>query len=143
MVILVTAAGLQDGQGRWLVQQRPEGKPLAGLWEFPGGKIDGNETPEAALIRELDEELGIRVGRDALMPIMFSTTMTGGRPLILRFYHAVAWVGDVKPLHAAQLRWVSAEDLSALPMPEPDVPLADAIRRRWPSPSRGSLQNSR
>jgi 8-oxo-dGTP diphosphatase len=138
MVMLVTAAGLQDAQGRWLVQQRPEGKPLAGLWEFPGGKVDLDETPAAALVRELDEELGIRVACEALIPIMFSNGMIGNRPMILLFYHVVAWAGDVQPLHAAQLRWVSAEDLSALPMPDPDIPLVDAIRQRWPSPSHGS-----
>jgi 8-oxo-dGTP diphosphatase len=136
--MLVTAAGLQDDQGRWLVQQRPEGKSLAGLWEFPGGKVDAGETPEAALVRELGEELGIVASPSALVPLLFSAGRAGDTPLVLLFYRVIAWSGDVQPIHASQLLWATADELASLPMPEPDLPLVAAIRKGWPSLLHGS-----
>ncbi len=135
MVMLVVAGGLRSHDGCWLVQQRPEGKPLAGLWEFPGGKIDAGETPERALARELHEELGIRADVANIKPIAFSTGTAGELPLVLLFFVVSPWRGEPKALHAASLRWASPDELQRLPMPEPDRPLVDAIIARWPTPS--------
>jgi 8-oxo-dGTP diphosphatase len=128
-LLLVVAAALVDGEGRVLVQQRPPGKPMAGLWEFPGGKVEPGEVPEAALARELHEELGIEVKQGALAPTAFASEALDGRHLVLLLYVARGWRGVPEPRHASALRWVRPADMRALAMPPADVPLVDALER--------------
>jgi 8-oxo-dGTP diphosphatase len=128
-LLLVVAVALVDGEGRVLVQQRPPGKPMAGLWEFPGGKVEPEEVPEAALVRELGEELGIAVDVAALTPIAFASEGLGGRHLLLLLYVAREWTGTPEPRHASALDWVRPAEMRALAMPPADVPLVDALER--------------
>ena len=128
-LLLVVAVALIDGDGRVLVQQRPPGKPMAGLWEFPGGKVEPGEVPEAALVRELAEELGIEVAIEALAPIAFASEGLGGRHLVLLLYATRAWEGTPEPRHASALQWVKPVEMRALAMPPADVPLVDALER--------------
>jgi len=128
-LLLVVAAALVDSAGRVLVQQRPPGKPMADLWEFPGGKVESGEVPEAALARELAEELGIDVAQDALAPIAFASEGLSGRHLLLLLYVARAWAGTPEPRHASALRWVRPAEMRPLAMPPADVPLVDALAR--------------
>jgi len=121
--LMVVAAALVDQDGRVLVQQRPPGKQMAGLWEFPGGKIDGGETPEAALIRELNEELGIAVDDACLAPATFASDGLGDRHLLLLLYVCRKWSGIPDALHASALKWVRPAELYALAMPPADRPL--------------------
>jgi 8-oxo-dGTP diphosphatase len=122
-ILSVVAAALIDGDGRVLVQQRPEGKSMAGLWEFPGGKIESGETPEAALVRELHEELGIEVDADDLVPGTFASEPLGERHLVMLVYVCRKWRGEPVAQHAAALAWHRVEELHALPMPPADAPL--------------------
>jgi len=119
----VVAAALVDRDGRVLVQQRPEGTAMAGLWEFPGGKIEPGETPEAALIRELDEELGIVVDHACLAPACFASEPLGDRHLLLLVYALRKWQGVPVAQHATALRWVRPVELYGLDMPPADRPL--------------------
>jgi len=127
--LLVVAIALVDGEGRVLVQQRPPGKPMAGLWEFPGGKVEPGEIPEAALVRELAEELGIEIATEAIAPIAFASEGLGERHLVLLLYVARTWEGAPEPRHASALRWVRPAEMRALAMPPADVPLVDALER--------------
>ena len=122
-LLLVVAAALVDGEGRVLVQQRPPGKPMAGLWEFPGGKVEAGELPEAALARELSEELGIALDCEALKPAAFASEALGTRHLLLLLYTLRAWDGVPEARHATELRWVLPGALYALDMPPADLPL--------------------
>jgi 8-oxo-dGTP diphosphatase len=128
-LLLVVAVALVDGEGRVLVQQRPPGKPMAGLWEFPGGKVEPEEVPEAALVRELAEELAIEVAVDSVVPVAFASEGLGGRHLLLLLYVAREWVGTPEPRHASALQWVHPAQMRALAMPPADVPLVDALER--------------
>jgi len=128
-LLLVVAVALVDAEGRVLVQQRPPGKPMAGLWEFPGGKVEPGEVPEAALVRELAEELGIHVAPEALVPIAFASERLGERHLLLLLYVAREWAGTPEPRHASALRWARPGEMRALTMPPADVPLVDALER--------------
>ena len=121
--LLVSAAGLIDADGRVLVQQRPTGKPMAGLWEFPGGKVEEGETPEAALVRELREELGIETQTACLAPAAFASEALGERHLLLLLYVCRRWSGVPAALEGGTLRWVRPIELHALPMPPADRPL--------------------
>lgn len=122
-VLMVVAAAMVDADGRVLVQQRPPGKAMAGLWEFPGGKVDAGETPEAALIRELAEELGIEAEAACLAPATFASEMLGERHMILLLFTLRKWRGIPRALHASALRWVRPIELHALEMPPADRPL--------------------
>lgn len=122
-LMLIVAAGLINRQRQVLVQKRPLGKPLAGLWEFPGGKVEAGESPEAALIRELQEELGIRLRPEALTPLCFASAPMADRNLVLLLYTAQDWQGDPQPLVAEDLLWCDADQLTQLAMPPADVPL--------------------
>lgn len=121
--LVVIAAALVDRDGRLLVQQRPEGLSMAGLWEFPGGKVEPGETPEQALIRELAEELGIDVEQACLAPACFASDMLGDRHLLLLLYVCRKWRGTPVAHHASALRWVRPVELHGLAMPPADKPL--------------------
>ncbi len=123
----VVAAALVDQDGRILLQQRPAGKELAGLWEFPGGKIEPGESPEAALIRELAEELGISVSTACLAPATFASAPLGDRHLLLLLYVCRKWEGIPRAIEASALKWVRPVEMHALPMPPADRPLIGLI----------------
>jgi 8-oxo-dGTP diphosphatase len=127
MLLPVVAVALIDGDGRVLLQQRPPGKAMAGLWEFPGGKIEPGEGPEAALVREVHEELGITITVGNLSPVTFASAGLGKRHLLLLLYRTRAWAGEPQALEASALDWVRPEAMGALPMPRADVPLVDAL----------------
>jgi 8-oxo-dGTP diphosphatase len=121
--LIVVAAALIDEDGRILVQQRPDGKAMAGLWEFPGGKVEEGELPEAALIRELYEELGIDVQQACLAPACFASEPLGERHLILLVYICRKWRGIPRALEAPAIKWVRPLDLHNIDMPPADKPL--------------------
>lgn len=121
--LIVVAAALIDRDGRLLVQQRPEGGSMAGLWEFPGGKLEPGETPEQALIRELGEELAIDVDHSCLAPACFASDALGDRHLLLLLYVCRKWGGTPIAQHASALRWVRPVELHTLAMPPADKPL--------------------
>lgn len=122
-MLIVVAAALIDGDGRVLIQQRPPGKNMAGLWEFPGGKVDVGETPEAALVRELSEELGIDVETACLAPAAFASEALGEKHLLLLLYICRKWSGIPQPLEASALKWVRPNALYSIDMPPADRPL--------------------
>ncbi|MDB5714548.1 MAG: (deoxy)nucleoside triphosphate pyrophosphohydrolase [Sphingomonadales bacterium] len=128
-VLLVVAAALIDTQGRVLVQRRPPGSSLAGLWEFPGGKPERGESPERALARELDEELGISVGVSDLTASAFASEPLGDRHLLLLLFACRVWAGAPQALHATELRWVHLAELRELEMPPADYPLIAALEK--------------
>lgn len=121
--LFVVAAALVDKDGRVLLQERPQGRSMAGLWEFPGGKIEPGETPSQALVRELREELGIDVEAACLAPAVFASEPLGERHLLLLLHVCRKWRGDPRPLDAAGLRWVRPVQMHGLPMPPADRPL--------------------
>lgn len=120
---LVVAVALVDTDGRVLIARRPDGKHLAGLWEFPGGKVQEGEAPEAALIRELDEELGIAVKEACLAPLSFVSHAYADFHLLMPLYVCRRWDGLATPREGQTLKWVPARDLRAYPMPPADAPL--------------------
>jgi 8-oxo-dGTP diphosphatase len=120
---LVVACALVDADNRVLVTQRPEGKALAGLWEFPGGKLEPGERPEAALIRELDEELGVTVKEPCLAPLTFASYAYETFHLLMPLYICRRWEGVVQPREAQALKWVRPGKLRELAMPPADEPL--------------------
>lgn len=122
-LLMVVAAALVDADGRVLVQQRPPGKPMAGLWEFPGGKVDPGELPEAALCRELEEELGIGVESACLAPATFASESLGDLHLLLLLFALRKWSGVPQTHHATALKWVRPLELHRLDMPPADKPL--------------------
>ncbi|MET4895925.1 (deoxy)nucleoside triphosphate pyrophosphohydrolase [Sphingomonadaceae bacterium jetA1] len=124
----VVAAALVDADGKILLQRRPSGKAHAGLWEFPGGKVEPGETPETALVRELREELGIAVAPDMLEPAGFSTEPLPGRHLLLMLYVVRGWRGTPVALEADGLVWRRPEAMGDLPMPPADPPLVRQLR---------------
>jgi 8-oxo-dGTP diphosphatase len=121
--MIVVAAALVDRDGRVLLQQRPAGRQMAGLWEFPGGKIEPGERPEAALIRELREELGIETEEACLAPATFASAPLGDRHLLLLLYICRKWQGNPEPIDAAALKWVRPNQMFGLAMPPADIPL--------------------
>lgn len=123
----VVAGLMLDPAGRILVQQRPEGTAMAGLWEFPGGKIEPGETPEQALARELVEELGIAISPENCEPMTFASAPLGQRHLVLLLFRCRNWSGEPRALHATALRWVTVEEMYELSMPPADLPLLAII----------------
>ena len=126
--VLVSAVALIDPDGRVLLAQRPPGKPMAGLWEFPGGKVESGETPDAALIRELDEELGIQTWNSCLAPLTFASHSYDDFHLLMPLFACRKWEGIVQGKENQALKWVRAESLSDYPMPKADVPLIPILR---------------
>ena len=126
--ILVVAAALVDSDGRVLIAQRPEGKQLAGLWEFPGGKVEPGETPEIALIRELEEELGIVVKQACLAPFVFASHTYESFHLLMPLYLIRRWDGEPEAKEHAALKWVRPNDMGQYPMPPADDPLVAWLR---------------
>lgn len=127
-VVLVVAVALVDVDGRVLLAQRPEGKAMAGLWEFPGGKVHAGETPEAALIRELHEELGIDVSANCLAPFTFASHDYADFHLLMPLYVCRVWKGVVTPREGQALTWVKPVRLGEYPMPPADKPLVAMLR---------------
>ena len=122
-LLLVVAAALIDMDNRVLLAQRPKGKQLEGLWEFPGGKLDAGEGPEEALIRELREELGVTVKPACLAPLTFASHAYEDFHLLMPLYLCRRWEGFVQALDGQALRWVRAKNLRDYPMPPADAPL--------------------
>jgi 8-oxo-dGTP diphosphatase len=122
-LLLVAAVALIDADGRVLIAQRPQGKQLAGLWEFPGGKVEAGERPEETLIRELDEELGIAVQEPCLAPLTFASHPYDTFHLLMPLYACRRWDGFVRPREGQELKWVRPRDLASYPMPPADEPL--------------------
>jgi 8-oxo-dGTP diphosphatase len=126
-LLVVVAVALVDTDNRVLIARRPPGKSLAGLWEFPGGKIDPGETPEAALIRELREELGIEVELPCLAPLTFASHSYAANHLLMPLYVCRRWTGFVAPQEGQTLKWVAPRALRDHPMPPADAPLIPAL----------------
>jgi len=127
-LVLVAAAALVDADGRVLICQRPDGKALAGLWEFPGGKLEAGETPEACLIRELEEELGIGVTEACLAPFVFASHAYDSFHLLMPLFLCRRWSGQVTAREHRALAWVKPSKLSDYPMPPADPPLVAWLR---------------
>jgi 8-oxo-dGTP diphosphatase len=127
-LLLVAACALVDVDGRVLVCQRPPGKQLEGLWEFPGGKVETGETPEACLVRELKEELGISIVEACLAPFVFASHGYESFHLLMPLYLCRRWQGQVQALEHSALRWVTPAQMSDLPMPPADAPLVAYLR---------------
>jgi len=127
-LVLVSAVALIDADGRVLLAQRPAGKSLAGLWEFPGGKVEAGETPEAALIRELQEELGIMTQKSCLAPLNFASHSYPGFHLLMPLFACRRWEGVARGREGQALAWVRPEKLRDYPMPPADLPLVSTLR---------------
>jgi 8-oxo-dGTP diphosphatase len=127
-IVLVAAVALIDADGRVLLSRRPEGKSLAGLWEFPGGKVEAGETPEAALIRELKEELGIDTWKSCLAPLSFASHSYDHFHLLMPLFACRRWDGTPHPKEGQSLAWVRPNDLRSYPMPPADEPLVPVLR---------------
>jgi 8-oxo-dGTP diphosphatase len=122
-IVLVSAVALIDKDARVLLAKRPAGKAMAGLWEFPGGKVEPGEKPEIALIRELKEELGIDVTESCLAPLTFASHAYADFHLLMPLYVCRRWKGLVSPREGQELKWVMAQRLRDYPMPPADLPL--------------------
>ena len=127
-ILFVAAVALVDTDGRVLLAQRPEGKSMAGLWEFPGGKLGAGETPEACLIRELKEELGIDVTASCLGPFTFASHAYEDFHLLMPLYLCRVWEGIVIGREGQALKWLRPRDMDDTPMPPADIPLVAMLR---------------
>jgi 8-oxo-dGTP diphosphatase len=126
-LMIVVAAALIDRAGRVLLQQRAPGRQMAGLWEFPGGKVEAGELPEEALARELEEELGISAEIGSFTALAFASEAVAGRHMILLLYTCRSWSGEPQALDASALKWVRPQEMEALEMPPADKPLIRAL----------------
>lgn len=127
-MILVSAVALIDRDNRVLLAQRPEGKSMAGLWEFPGGKVEPGETPETCLVRELHEELGIETWNSCLAPLTFASHSYDDFHLLMPLYACRKWEGIPQAREGQTLAWARADELRSYPMPEADIPLIPILR---------------
>jgi 8-oxo-dGTP diphosphatase len=133
-LVIVAAVALLNGEGEVLITKRPPGKPLAGLWEFPGGKVEQDERLEDALVRELNEELGIEIARNSLAPLTFASHVYPEFHLVMLVYACRDWQGDIAALEGQELLWVRPEALARYDMPPADEPLKTALPdllRQW------------
>jgi 8-oxo-dGTP diphosphatase len=128
-VLFVSAAVLIDGQGRVLLASRPPGTSMAGLWEFPGGKMRPGETPEAALVRELAEELALEVSQGDLEPLTFASHDYGDFHLVMPLFACRSWRGTPTPQEGQDLQWVAPGDMTDIPMPPADYPLVAVLKK--------------
>jgi 8-oxo-dGTP diphosphatase len=139
--LLVVAAAMMDAQRRVLLADRPTGQAMAGLWEFPGGKIEAGETPEQALVRELQEEIGLTVAPENLKPFSFASHAYPDFHLLMPLFICRVWLGEPQPLEGQRLVWAPLDALKNYPMPAADIPLAEALIRAHahtsPSPFAG------
>lgn len=126
--LLVSAVALVDVDGRVLLAQRPEGKTMAGLWEFPGGKVEAGETPEVALIRELQEELGVDTWQSCLAPLTFASHAYADFHLLMPLFICRKWQGIPQPREGQALKWVRPNKLREFPMPPADIPLIPVLQ---------------
>lgn len=126
--VLVSAVALIDADGRVLLAQRPEGKSMAGLWEFPGGKVEPGETPEMALIRELQEELGINTWESCLAPLTFASHSYEEFHLLMPVFACRKWAGQLQAREGQVLKWVRVNEMRDYPMPPADIPLIAMLR---------------
>ena len=126
-LVLVVAVALYNEKGEILLAQRPEGKQLAGLWEFPGGKVEPGETPEAALVRELQEELSITVKETELEPLTFASHTYADFHLLMPLYKCQAWSGEIYPREGQAIAWVPPANLFNFPAPPADIPLFEVL----------------
>ena len=129
-VVYVSAAAIINQSGEILLAKRPAGKAMAGLWEFPGGKIESDETPERALVRELKEELSIEVTEKDLEPITFASHTYENFHLFMPLYGVRNWIGTPHPTEGQSLAWVAPCDLHTYPAPDADIPLFDVLAAR-------------
>jgi 8-oxo-dGTP diphosphatase len=127
-LVLVAAVALIDPDGRVLLAQRPAGKPMAGLWEFPGGKVEPDETPEACLMREIEEELGISTWASCLAPLTFASHAYDDFHLLMPLYACRKWVGIVQPREGQRFAWARVGEMGDYPMPPADKPLIPILR---------------
>jgi len=127
-IVLVVACALVDPDGRVLIAQRPEGRSMGGLWEFPGGKIEAGERPETALIRELREELAIEVNEACVAPFTFASHAYADFHLLMPLYVCRRWEGTPRAVEATTIRWVHPRDLGGYAMPAADLPLVPMLR---------------
>ena len=126
--ILVSAVALIDKDGRVLIAKRPDGKSMAGLWEFPGGKVEIGETPEQALVRELSEELGIKTWNSCLAPLTFASHSYEKFHLLMPLFACRRWEGIALAKEKQELKWVYSNELKNYPMPPADIPLIPILR---------------
>jgi 8-oxo-dGTP diphosphatase len=126
-MLFVVAAALTNENDEILLQKRPEGRSMAGLWEFPGGKVEAGETPESALIRELEEELGVGIEAENLHPVTFASQVLGHKHLVLLLYICRIWNGEPKALESPEIAWVTLSEMRSFDMPPADVPFIDAL----------------
>lgn len=129
-IVLVAAVALTNTEGKVLLAQRPPGKPMAGLWEFPGGKVKVGETPEYALMRELEEELGIETRECCFSPIGFGSHTYEDFHLLMPLFVCRIWKGQVQSLEGQALEWVKPQEMYTYPMPAADIPLIYQLRDR-------------
>ena len=127
-LVLVAACALINHEGRILIAQRPAGKSMAGLWEFPGGKVEKGETPEAALVREMREELGVEIASEALEAFVFASHAYPDFHLLMPVFLCRQWLGEITPHEGQEIAWVSSSDLANYPMPPADLPLIPLFR---------------
>ncbi len=127
-IVLVSAAALVNDRGEVLLAQRPEGKSMAGMWEFPGGKVEEGENPEFTLMRELKEELGIETRECCFSPLGFASHAYENFHLLMPLFVCRVWQGDIKPMEGQSFEWVSPQNMYNYPMPEADIPLIYQLR---------------
>ncbi len=128
-MLFVVAAALTNQEDEILLQRRPKGRSMAGLWEFPGGKVETGESPESAIIREIKEELGVDIESENLIPLTFASEDLDGRHLLLLLYICRRWNGEPQPLESPEIAWVKTDDMRDLKMPPADAPFIDALER--------------